>query len=148
MPKDARPRNQPLLTEEEVAERRHILLQGIEQFNDGYFFEAHETWEDLWYPSPWPMRQFLQGVIQVAAALVHLRRHEYPGTIRLLDAALEKLEQFPEVYLGIDNARLIEDVRRAREELAALGPERFEEWGRDGIPQIRLVEADAAGNPP
>jgi predicted metal-dependent hydrolase len=145
MAKDARPRNQPLLTEEEVAERRHILLQGIGQFNDGYFFEAHETWEDLWYPSPWPMRQFLQGVIQVAAALVHLMRHEYPGTIRLLDAALEKLERFPEVYLGIDNTRLIAEVRRAREELETLGPERFEEWDRDGIPQIGLVDEGELG---
>jgi predicted metal-dependent hydrolase len=140
MPDEARPRNQPLLTEEELAERRHILLDGVEQFNSGYFFEAHETWEDLWYPSPWPARQFLQGVIQVAAALVHLVRHEYPGTVRLLDAALEKLEQFPEVYLGIDNARLIDDVRSARDGLAALGPGRFQEWDRRDVPQIRLVE--------
>lgn len=139
MAKAARPRNQRLLTDEEVAERRPILLRGIEQFNEGYFFEAHETWEELWLPSPWPVRQFLQGVIQIAAGFVHLMRHEYPGTIRLLDAAIEKLAAFPPDTLGIDAARLLAEARSARDELAGLGRKRFEEWDRRRIPQIHLL---------
>ena len=138
----ARTRNLPLLTEEEVEERRPILLAGIEQCNEGYFFEAHETWEALWLRSPWPVRSFLQGIIQVAAAFVHLMRHEYPGTIRLLKAALDKLEAFPHDYQGIDAGRLVSDVRRARDELIALGPRRFEEWDKGRIPRIHLVERD------
>jgi predicted metal-dependent hydrolase len=77
-------------------------------------------------------------MIQMAAAFVHLMRHEYPGTIRLLGHALEKLEGFPPDYLGIDAARLVAEARRAREELAALGPERFEAWDHSGIPRIHL----------
>jgi hypothetical protein len=138
MAKEARPRNLPLLTEAEVEERRPVLLRGIEQYNAGYFFEAHETWEELWLQSPWPVRNFLQGIIQLAAAFVHLMRHEYQGTIRLLGHALEKLEGFPPDYLGIDAARLVAEARRAREELAALGPERFEAWDHSGIPRIHL----------
>jgi hypothetical protein len=140
MPKEARPRNLPLFTEEEVEERRHVLLAGVEQFNGGYFFEAHETWEDLWVQSPLPVRTFLQGLIQAAAAFVHLMRHEYPGTAGLLSAALAKLEDFPAGYQGIDTARLVADVRLARDELAELGPERFEEWDRTRIPKVHLVE--------
>ena len=139
MAKAARSRNLPLLTEAEVEERRPVLLQGIEQYNAGYFFEAHETWEELWLPSPWPIRTFLQGMIQTAAAFVHLMRREYPGTIRLLNAALEKLDTFPADYMGIDAARLVSEARRAREELLALGPERFQEWDQQRIPQIHLV---------
>ncbi len=143
MPKQARARNLPLLTEEEVQERRHILLRGIEQYNEGYFFEAHETWEELWLQSPWPVRRFLQGIIQVAAAFVHLVRHEYPGTVRLLKAALEKLESFPAEFQSIDVARLISEARRARDELMALGPRRFEEWDQEAIPKIHLLEEPA-----
>ena len=139
MPKQPRPRNLRLLTEQELEERRPLLLAGIQQFNQGYFFEAHETWEEVWLPSPWPARNFLQGIIQVAAAFVHLMRHEYPGTVRLLAAGLEKIEAFPPGFLGIDVARLGGDVRRAHEELAALGPERFEAWDRRGIPRIHLT---------
>ena len=136
--KTAPPRNLPLLTEAEVEERRPILLSGIQQYNDGYFFEAHETLEELWLPSPWPTRRFLQGLIQLAAAFVHLMRHEYPGTVRLLGHAIEKLEEFPADYLRIDAGRLVAEARRAREKLVALGPERFQEWEQSGIPKIQL----------
>lgn len=136
----ARPKNPRLLTEEQLAERRPELLAGVQQYNDGYFFEAHETLEDLWYVCPLPARTFLQGVIQLAAAFVHLSRREYPGTIRLLAASLSKLEQFPPTYLGVDVAGLVPDVRRAREELIALGPQRFERWERSRVPPVRVIE--------
>src|SRR3989304_5133699 len=116
MPKEARPRNLPLFTEEEMEARRPVLLQGIQQYNEGYFFEAHETWEELWLQSPWPARQFLQGLIQVAAAFVHLMRHEYPGSVRLLDAGADKLAAFPPDTLGIDAGRLVSEGPSPRDE--------------------------------
>ncbi len=140
MAETARSRNLRLLSEEEVAQRRPILLAGIGQFNDGYFFQAHETLEDLWLVSPLPTRTFLQGIIQTAAAFVHMRRREYTGTVRLLGHALAKLETFPGEYMGIDVARLVTEVRAARDELLALGPERFEEW--DNVPAIHLLDVE------
>jgi hypothetical protein len=140
VPETAR-RNLPLFTEEELEERRPILLAGIEQFNAGYFFEAHETWEAIWLQSPWPARTFLQGVIQIAAAFVHLMRHEYSGTVRLLGQGLVKLEDFGPEYLGIDAGRLAGEAGRARDELSKLGPKRFEEWDRGRIPAIHVVES-------
>ena len=125
MPEDARPRNLPLFTEEEVQERLHVLLAGAAQYNDGYFFEAHETLEELWMQSPWPIRRFLQGLIQLAAAFVHLVRHEYPGTVRLLGHAVEKLHDFAPRYMDIDVEALIAGASSAREALLSLGPERF-----------------------
>ena len=59
MEKPAFDRNQPLLTEEEVQERRHILVAGIEQFHAGYFFQAHEPLDELCPPRPGPFRPFL-----------------------------------------------------------------------------------------
>jgi predicted metal-dependent hydrolase len=139
VPKTARPQNLPLFTEEELSERLPIILSGIEQFNDGFFFEAHEIWEDVWLQSPMPARRFLQGLIQTAAAFVHLARHEYPGTVRLLGHAIAKLEAAPGTYLGIDAAALAAEARRCREELLALGPDAFEAWDRARIPAIQVV---------
>jgi predicted metal-dependent hydrolase len=141
MAKQAASRNLPLFTEDEVKERLHILLAGVQQFNDGYFFEAHETWEDLWMQSPWPVRRFLQGLIQLAAAFVHLVRHEYPGTVRLLGHGLEKLQDFTPAYLDVDVERLLIDAAAAREALLELGPDRLEEWPRERIPKIVLRTA-------
>jgi hypothetical protein len=138
MVKEARSKNLPLFTEEQLEERRPILLAGIGQYNDGYFFEAHETLEEIWLQSPMPARRFLQGLIQLAAAFVHLMRHEYPGTVGLLGQAVEKLRDFPADYLGVDVERLLPEAERALRELTALGPERFEEWDRGHVPVIRL----------
>lgn len=144
MAKEARPHRKPEPTEAELEKRRFTLIRGVRQFNSGYFFESHETWEDLWLDSPEPMRTYLQGVIQLAAAFVHLMRHEYPGTIRLLDAGIQKLESFPSEYLGFDSALLVSEARRAHLELAELGSNRFEKWDQSRIPKIHLT-GDAAG---
>jgi predicted metal-dependent hydrolase len=132
-------RNLRLLTEEEVEERRYILVDGVAQYNAGYFFEAHETLEELWLPSPWPIRPFLQGIIQMSAGFVHLVRGEYPGTVRLLARAIEKLSAAPDGYLGLDSAQLVLDATRVLGELEALGPDRFQDWDRSGIPKIAFV---------
>jgi len=63
---------------------QELLDRGIAEYNDGLFFEAHESWEEVWTGAPRALRPFYQGLIQVAAAFVHLGRGEYPGTHRLL----------------------------------------------------------------
>jgi predicted metal-dependent hydrolase len=144
MAKNAAPRNLPIFSEQEVEDRLHILAAGVQQYNDGYFFEAHETLEDLWMQSPWPIRRFLQGVIQLAAAFVHFVRHEYPGTVRLLGHAQAKLGDFAPRYMGIDVERLLSEVVRARDELVELGPERFEELASEHRPQIAFLANESS----
>jgi predicted metal-dependent hydrolase len=75
--------------------------RGIEQFNSRQFFEAHETWEEIWLHTPEPEKTFLQGIIQVAAAFHHYRRGNRAGTQSLLKAGLRKLDRFPGDYHGL-----------------------------------------------
>ena len=67
-------RNQSLLTDEEVLARLPELWKALDEFNDGYWFESHETLEELWFVSPWPVRQFFQGIIDVGRLVADLRR--------------------------------------------------------------------------
>jgi hypothetical protein len=75
--------------------------RGIEQFNSGYFFEAHETWEEVWLRSPEPEKTFLQGIIQIAAAFHHHSRGNARGARTLLGAGLARLARFPDTHRGI-----------------------------------------------
>lgn len=131
-------KNEPLLTPEQLESRLGEFYAAVEQFNDGYYFESHETLEDLWMVTPLPERDLFQAVIQVAAAFVHFSRGEYPGIVKLLDSALEKLRAFVPEHLGVDVTALVVDIERARAEIAALGPERFMEWDEAGVPQIHM----------
>jgi hypothetical protein len=70
------------------------LRQGVEEFNRAYFFEAHETLEDLWRETSGPLRLFYQGLIQLAVALYHLSNGNRRGALNLLSKGLDKLTPF------------------------------------------------------
>lgn len=86
--------------------------RGIELFNAGKFFDAHEAWEEIWLAEPEPEKTFLQGLIQLAAAFHHQARGNSKGLRSLLAAGLAKLGQFPEVHSGIALAKLRSDAEQ------------------------------------
>ncbi len=85
--------------------------EGIEHFNRGEYFEAHESWEEVWLASAEPEKTFLQGIIQIAAAFHHYKRKNRRGTRSLLEAGLAKLGRSPSRRRGIDLQALREAVR-------------------------------------
>jgi predicted metal-dependent hydrolase len=129
-------RNAPLLTPEQLQSRLSELYEAIDQFNMRWYFESHETLEDLWMVTPLPERTFMQGIIQLAAALVHYARGEQPGVLKLLDASADKLREFAPRFLGVETARLLDDIARVRAEFVELGEERVREWDERRLPQI------------
>jgi len=88
-----------------------LLRKGIEQFNAQCFFEAHDTWEELWRDTSGPDRLFYQGLIQAAVGLYHLANGNFRGARSQFGKALDKLERYLPAYHGIDTAHLIEAVR-------------------------------------
>lgn len=85
------------------------FVKGIDHFNALEFWESHEAWEELWLAAESDLDQFLQGLIQVAAAYHHLKRGTFRGGVRLFDSGLARLAKFPAATCGIDRS----DVERA-----------------------------------
>ena len=83
-----------------------VWRRGLEEFRAGRFFEAHEDWERLWKGASGKDRRFLQGLIQLAGALVHLERGRTGPAARLLRLSREKLDPFPDGYGGLPLDRL------------------------------------------
>jgi hypothetical protein len=88
-------------------------LYGIDLFNHGYWWEAHEALESCWVAAgrTTGTGRFLQGLIQIAVACL---KHEqgFAGVARrLAREGLEKLSPGPVIHLGVDVARLGRDVR-------------------------------------
>jgi predicted metal-dependent hydrolase len=97
------------------------LLEGVEQFNAGEFFEQHETLELLWRDTRTPDRGLYHGILQIGVGLHHWQRGNFHGATVLIDEGIERLRPFAPACHTIDVARLIADASRAREELASLG---------------------------
>jgi uncharacterized protein len=93
---------------------------GLDHFNAGEFWDAHESWETIWLEAESDVHIFLQGLIQLAAAYHHVKRGTYPGGLRLFDAALQKLEGFPKQWCGIDRTSAEQAARRHREWVAGV----------------------------
>ena len=89
-----------------------LFKKGLEAFNSGHFFDAHEHWEEVWLETLNPEKMFLQGLIQIAAAFHHYSRANRQGTQNLLQAGLTKIERFPHAHRGLALAPLRVAVRR------------------------------------
>ena len=86
--------------------------RGIELFNRGEFFDAHEVLEDVWRAAPEEEKKFLQGLIQVAVGLHHYSTGNKVGARSLLARADRNLSGYVEglegVKLGPLRARVAE----------------------------------------
>lgn len=99
------------------------FLEGVEHFNALEFWHAHESWEEIWLEAETDVEQFLQGMIQLAAAYHHMKRGTYRGGVRLFDAALRRLAAFPRDFSGVDRSAAEEAARRHRERFSGEAPE-------------------------
>lgn len=82
-------------------------LWGVDLFNAFYFWEAHEAWEGLWAVKPRGdvSGVFLQGLIQISAALLKIHLRSIGGAAALSGEGLGKLESAAgrsPVLLGLD----------------------------------------------
>ena len=103
----------------DLREKDRLYREGLEAFNSGRFFEAHELWEDIWRDTLGPDKKFLQGLIQVAAAFHHHSRANLLGARKLLGAGLLKLEDFPTAHGGLEIEALRAAVRDWIDAIAA-----------------------------
>ncbi len=85
---------------------------GLELFNRGEFFDAHEVLEDVWRAAPAAEKKFLQGLIQVAVGLHHHSCGNVVGARSLLARAHRNLSAYPARHGGIDLAGLCAQVER------------------------------------
>ena len=98
-------------------------LRGLELFNAGEYFEAHEALETAWRDERGPVRSLYQGILQVAVAYLHTRNGNYEGAVILAERARSKLAAWPENCRGIQVGALLADLAQVTETLTRLGPQ-------------------------
>jgi len=87
------------------------LQRGIELFNEGHYWEAHEAWEEAWTPDRrGPDSGFYKGLIQVAAGCLHYTRRNRRGTVNKWRSGADYLRPYPAVHRGVALAPLIASV--------------------------------------
>ena len=93
---------------EEEMEKDQLVKDGISYFNNERFWECHEALEGAWKQSKGEEKELIQGLILVAAALVHYQKAEDDICFSVLGRALEKLNDKSGQYCRIN----VDDVKR------------------------------------
>lgn len=112
------------------------LERGLELFNRGLYWEAHEAWEEAWTPDRHgPDRGFYKGLIQVAAGCLHYTRRNRRGTVNKWRSGADFLRAYPASHHGVAVGKLVIAVD---EMLAAM---EAEPWPALELPKINPAGA-------
>lgn len=88
-------------------------LYGIDLYNFGYWWEAHEVLEGLWHAAgrTSPNARFVQGIIHVAAAQLNLHRGNEAAARRQARRGIDRLGLFVgRTWMGIDVDAFVQEV--------------------------------------
>ena len=95
---------------EKELDKRESLKLARKLFNNEKYWKTHEVLEGIWKHTQGDERDLLNGIILVAAALVHYQKAELPVCISIMKRALVKLNNSYGKYYDVDIDSLKREV--------------------------------------
>ena len=120
----------------DASEMRILFEKGLNKYEKGDYFEAHEAWEDLWSDYNFPDRKFIQGLIQLSVSFVHLSNGNMIGARNLLKKCQQKFSD----YNGIHRKININELKFAIEAVSLTydNIEKSSEFDWDLVPVLKV----------
>jgi hypothetical protein len=112
----------------------------LRQFNDGQYYEQHDSFEALWVATESPVRDLYRAILQVGVAYYQIERGNYRGALKMLQRSVQWLVILPPVCQGVNVQKLRDDSFAVRAELERLGEAHFDQFDKA---LIRPVEWEA-----
>ncbi len=107
-----------------------LAQRGLEEFNRGEYFEAHESLEEAWNQDSSAGRELYRAILQVAVAYLQIERKNYRGAMKMLLRVRQWIEPLPDRCRGVDVAALRADVERVHAELLKTGMQSIQDFDR------------------
>ncbi len=117
-------------------------IQGLEAFNHGHYFEAHEALETAWRNESGQVRDLYRGILQVGVVYLHITRHNYPGAIKVYHRCQKWLRPWPEICRGVAVGKLKQDLETAITALQTLGPQHIAGFDLSLLKPIQYSTSD------
>jgi predicted metal-dependent hydrolase len=100
-------------------------ISGIDLFDQGEFYEAHEPLEKAWMETAEPERLLYQGILQIGLAYFQISRDNYRGALKMFRRGRKNLTPLGESMLGVNIQQLLEDAQRVEDAIRQLGPDQL-----------------------
>lgn len=105
-------------------------IAGLDLFNKGEFFEAHEFLELAWKDDRSNGRDLYRAILQVAVAYLQIVRGNYRGSIKMFLRVRQWINPLPEICRGVDIGQLRLDAEIVYQQLVKLGANHIDEFDR------------------
>lgn len=103
-------------------------IKGMELFNVGEYWLAHEHLEEAWKEETGAVRELYRAILQTAVIYLHITRVNYRGAIKVYGRVQKWINPWPDVCRGIEIGQLHRDLDTVMTEVKRLGPDRLAEF--------------------
>lgn len=110
--------------------------KGIELFNLGEFYEAHDPLELAWMETLSPERDLYQGILQIGLAYFQISQGNYRGAIKMFNRSQRNLMPLGKTLLGVDITKLQADAKIVEDAIRHLGPNHLHELDKKLIKPV------------
>lgn len=116
-----------------------LFMRGVELFNQGEHWEAHEVFEEVWRGGTGDAKTLAQAFVQAAAAFSYIRRKKYESILYLFDKSVEKLQSTGHLLPEGNIDELRSAIVRTKGEIQRLGKQGLDRFDPETYPTIRLL---------
>jgi len=118
----------------------HNAKKGLQQFNRGAYFRAHDLLELAWMEDQSPGRDLYRAILQVSVAYYQIERGNYNGAVKMFLRVRKWLGPLPGTCRGINIEQLKKDVQVVHAALIELGPEGIENFDLELLQPVEYKE--------
>lgn len=115
-----------------------LYLLGIRHFNHFEMFDCHELLEAVWNDAQDDDRRFVQGVIQIAVAILHWESKHKPGALSVFRTGRALFNGLPSPYMGVDLQAWLPQIDALFAPLLAAPSDNLPELDYRAIPRIMV----------
>jgi CheY-like chemotaxis protein len=109
---------------------------GLELFNLGEYFPAHEELEEAWKEDLSPGRDLYRGLLQVAVAYYQISRGSFKGALKMFQRCRQWLDLLPDSCRGVDVAQFRVDAYKVHDEILSLGPDKVKKFDTETLKPV------------
>lgn len=115
------------------------ISEGVNLFNNAFYFESHDYFEDLWLKAEQEDRLFFQGMVQISVGCYHYDHKNYKGALSQFTRGSEKLKLYGERFNGVNIGKLLSDVKPLKLELEKFFEGEIENPGENNYPVLEYI---------
>jgi predicted metal-dependent hydrolase len=87
------------------------FLEGVKLFNGGFFWEAHEEWQEVWREQIGEGKIFVEAFVQMAEAYSFIKLGKVNPAIYLFEKSIKRFAEYERIRCSVLLCSLVADIK-------------------------------------